>query len=104
MQLTMPAWHKVLGRLQQTRKPDHEPNDNQAMLGVAQAKCAPIRAKQGLARDRRVRWSQDEARWGTGQGSRMKPIHPSDRPTICSETPPFAEFYRASAPVTSPKG
>src|SRR4051812_49661593 len=37
----MPARHKVLGRLQQTRKPDHEQNDSQAMLGVAQAKCAP---------------------------------------------------------------
>ena len=28
MHLTMPARHKVLGRLQQTRKPDHEQNDN----------------------------------------------------------------------------
>ena len=45
MHLTMPAGHKVLSRLQQARKPDHEQNYDQAMLGVAQANAPPIRAK-----------------------------------------------------------
>src|SRR3954462_7280160 len=38
-----------------------------------------------------------------GQGSRMKPLYAQDRSAICSEVPPFAGFYRVSAPVTFPK-
>ena len=37
------------------------------------------------------------------QGSRMKPIYAQDRSALRSESPPFAGFYRVSAPVTSPK-
>jgi ATPase subunit of ABC transporter with duplicated ATPase domains len=37
------------------------------------------------------------------QGSRMKPLYAQDRSAICSEVPPFAGFYRVSAPVTCPK-
>jgi CheY-like chemotaxis protein len=35
--------------------------------------------------------------------SRMKPLYAQDRSAICSEVPPFAGFYRVSAPVTFPK-
>src|SRR3954462_3568865 len=37
------------------------------------------------------------------QGSRMKPIYAQDRSALRSEGPPFAGFYRVSAPLTSPK-
>src|SRR3954470_20941708 len=37
------------------------------------------------------------------QGSRMRPIYAQDRSALRSEGPPFAGFYRVSAPLTSPK-
>jgi hypothetical protein len=40
---------------------------------------------------------------GIAQGSRMKHLYAQDRSAICSEVPPFAGFYRVSAPVTCPK-
>src|SRR3954447_17119410 len=33
----------------------------------------------------------------------MKPIYAQDRSALRSESPPFAGFYRVSAPLTSPK-